>query len=47
MVLGNFIFADELYGVGALDVATYTLGKAPKFIGGGDDPSSLVDWLLQ
>ena len=41
-VVGNVGFADELDCVSTLDVAAYTLGKVPKFVGGGDGPLSLI-----
>jgi hypothetical protein len=47
MDVQNVGFADELYGVSALDVAAYTLGKVTKFVGGGDGPLSLIDRVPQ
>ena len=45
-VVGNVCFVDESDGVCALDVTSYTLGKATKFIGRGDGPLSMIDPVL-
>ena len=45
LVVVNDCFPDESDGVCALDVASYTLGKVTEFIGGGDGPLSIINWV--
>ena len=47
MAVGNAGFANESNCVSTLDVAIYTLGKAPDFIGRGDGQLFLIDRVLQ